>query len=421
MENFETREMLKDEFCSRCKGISNEVSDHILELLQIEKSQLIDKYERLSNLLNSMGISASKRFSLPQSPGSSSDPQENFMGQRIGGISLHQDLDSTNHNDHIQLYREKQLEHSNMSHMALTIAKAANELSTLLVSESLWIKDPTNQRYVIHCKNYEKTFTKINHLKSSRVRFESSKVKGLVRMNATQLVEMLLDSEYEQMHILSPFVAPRDFYFLRYCHQIGEGEWMIVEVSYDIFHGSRERDCHSHSWRLPSGCIVRDLSNGCSMWDILAKGISFQEIAKMSYGDHTGNRISIIQPVISSGNNILVLQESSIDHLGAIVAYAPVDIASLDMAVNGRDSSYIPLVPSGFVISSDGHPGTTAGASTSTTTNPEGSLLTIVFQIQDCDASSLKHVSMEMVASVHALISSTVQSIKSALNCTSLA
>lgn len=30
-------------------------------------------------------------------------------------------------------------------------------------------------------------------------------------------------------------------------------------------------------------------------WDILAKGISFQEIAKMSYGDHTGNRISIIQ------------------------------------------------------------------------------------------------------------------------------
>lgn len=71
--------------------------------------------------------------------------------------------------------------------------------------------------------------------------------------------------EYEQMHILSPFVAPRDFYFLRYCHQIGEGEWMIVEVSYDIFHGSQERDCHSHSWRLPSGCIVRDLSNGCSM------------------------------------------------------------------------------------------------------------------------------------------------------------
>lgn len=48
MENFETREMLKDEFCSRCKGISNEVSDHILELLQIEKSQLIDKVRSLS-------------------------------------------------------------------------------------------------------------------------------------------------------------------------------------------------------------------------------------------------------------------------------------------------------------------------------------------------------------------------------------
>lgn len=126
------------------------------------------------------------------------------------------------------------------------------------------------------------------------------------------------------------------------------------------------------------------------------------------------------QPVISSGNNILVLQESSINRLGAIVAYAPVDITSLDMAVNGRDSSNVPLVPSGFIISSDGHPGNTAGACSSTTTNPEGSLLTIVFQIQDCDASSPKHVSMEMVASVHALIKSTVRSIKSALNCTSL-
>lgn len=48
MENFETRKMLKDEFCSRCKDISNEVSDHILELLQIEKSQLIDKVRSLS-------------------------------------------------------------------------------------------------------------------------------------------------------------------------------------------------------------------------------------------------------------------------------------------------------------------------------------------------------------------------------------
>lgn len=116
------------------------------------------------------------------------------MGRRIGGISCHHDLGSTNHNDHIQPYWEKQLEYSDMSCMALTIAKAANELSRLLVSEPLWIEDPTNQRYVIHHENYEKTFTRINHLKSSHVRFESSKVEGLVRMNAIQLVEVLLDS-----------------------------------------------------------------------------------------------------------------------------------------------------------------------------------------------------------------------------------
>lgn len=114
---------------------------------------------------------------------------------------------------------------------------------------------------------------------------------------------------------------------------------------------------------------------------------------------------------------MLVLQESCVDPLGAMIVYAPIHIQSVQMAVSGVDSSGIPILPSGFIISSDGHPHTGAnGASSSTSTaNPmsSGSLLTVAFQI-------LTGGDMQLVTGLNALVSSTIQNITSALNCTSL-
>ena len=66
---------------------------------------------------------------------------------------------------------------------------------------------------------------------------------------------------YEQMHILSPLVPPREFYFIRHCQQIELGIWVIVDVSYDC---SKENTSPSRSWRLPSGCMIQEMANGCS-------------------------------------------------------------------------------------------------------------------------------------------------------------
>lgn len=67
---------------------------------------------------------------------------------------------------------------------------------------------------------------------------------------------------YEQMHILSPLVAPREFYFLRYCQQIELGVWVMVDVSYDY---SKDGQPNSlRFWKLPSGCMIQDLPDGCS-------------------------------------------------------------------------------------------------------------------------------------------------------------
>ncbi|THG17493.1 hypothetical protein TEA_024748 [Camellia sinensis var. sinensis] len=117
---------------------------------------------------------------------------------------------------------------------------------------------------------------------------------------------------------------------------------------------------------------------------------------------------------------MLVVQETCIDPLGTIVAYAPIDLKCLDMAANGVDSSNIPILPSGIIISSDGHPilATRDGASTSSATTTVtggvgGSILTVAFQILACEASSSKKLNMEFVSSINALINSTVQNIKS--------
>jgi len=63
----------------------------------------------------------------------------------------------------------------------------------------------------------------------------------------------------------SPFMPVRQEKILRLCKQHSEGMWAVVDVSVDTipelpFQGS------SMKWRrLPSGCIVQDVSNGYSL------------------------------------------------------------------------------------------------------------------------------------------------------------
>ncbi|KAL7135387.1 hypothetical protein ABFS83_11G091900 [Erythranthe nasuta] len=111
---------------------------------------------------------------------------------------------------------------------------------------------------------------------------------------------------------------------------------------------------------------------------------------------------------IPKENKMVVLQESSIDSLGAAIIYAPMDLKALLSAVKGDDATKIPILPSGFVISTDGRARRgTNGASTSSNTGSCGSLLTVAFQILICHSQLTTQLNMESVATVHTLISST--------------
>lgn len=176
-------------------------------------------------------------------------------------------------------------------------ANAIDEATRLLkFNEPLWVKNPAG-RFVLDHNSYVRIFPKPG-LENFNDSFESSKDDGFVRMSGKQLVDVILDAGkwaaffptilikaetiqefdsgtaeirngclklmYAKMHILSHLVAARELFFVRYCQQIGEGVWVIADVTHDYFFKANQNPSPSWCWRLPSGCMIQDMSNGWS-------------------------------------------------------------------------------------------------------------------------------------------------------------
>lgn len=81
--------------------------------------------------------------------------------------------------------------------MSEMMVSAVTEIIRLIhIEEPMWIKSSIDDRLVIDQENYEKSFTKISHLKSPSARIESSKEVVVVPMDARNLVDMFLDTVY---------------------------------------------------------------------------------------------------------------------------------------------------------------------------------------------------------------------------------
>nr|XP_031247246.1 homeobox-leucine zipper protein ROC8-like [Pistacia vera] len=610
-ENSAIRDALKNVICPSCGGppCGEEERQLCLQNLHLDNARLKEEHEKLSNLLAKfIGKPIPHIDALMPIPGSTfgASLQPNFQNQAMGRANLDPDLGS-GPLDNISLpFQFKGITDVEKTIMVETATNGMDELIRLLrIDEPLWNKCLTDGTYVINRDSYEKICIRASHFNSSSARFESSKDSRIVNMNAMQLIDNFLDSDkwvdifptivteartiqvleegipgnrsgclqlmYEQMHILSPLVAPREYYFLRHCQQIEQGLWVMVDVSCDW--PPQENISPSRCWRLPSGCMIQEMPNGCSNvtwvehvevddksqthrlyrdlmcsssaygaerwvvtlqricerlsfsmdetlpthelggvinspegrksimklghrmvknfcgilnmsskldfpqlsevnnsgvrvavrqniqegqpsgtvvsaatslwlplptqnifnffkdpkmrvhWDTLSNGNPANEIAHISNGAHPGNYTSIIRPFVPTENNMLMLQESYIDVLGSMIVYAPIDIPSVNLAISGKDSSDIAILPSGFIISGDGRPDNNNGASTSSNSGSPagssagGSLLTVALQIL---VSSSKEVNVESVATVNTLISSTVQRIKATLNCCNL-
>lgn len=113
----------------------------------------------------------------------------------------------------------------------------------------------------------------------------------------------------------------------------------------------------------------------------------------------------------------MIIQDSFIDALGGMVVYAPVDLMTALAAFSGNvDPSGIPILPSGFIISSDGRP--SAAAELDGGLDDCKTLLTVAFQILATGSTNFDEDQMnEWTTKVHTLVSSTIRRVKGMLNC----
>ncbi|KAG5587444.1 hypothetical protein H5410_047878 [Solanum commersonii] len=170
--------------------------------------------------------------------------------------------------------------------------------------------------------------------------------------------------------------------------------------------------------KLASSLILQLGRSSGKMWDILTGGNNMIKLDRVLTGTFPGNNITIIQPY-NMHKEMLMLEETSIDEMGAFLVYAPIELQAITSIVNGGDATKVPILPSGIIISPDGR----LSSNRDDAANAQnGSILTVAFQILICDNNNptSKQQQMEVVASVHGVLSATILKIKAALGCSDL-
>ncbi|WMV49437.1 hypothetical protein MTR67_042822 [Solanum verrucosum] len=159
--------------------------------------------------------------------------------------------------------------------------------------------------------------------------------------------------------------------------------------------------------------LLKDNNTRCQ-WDALSGGNNVTERDRVLTGTCSKNCITFIQPM-PIGNNMLVLQESSIDKMGAFLIYGPIDSTTYTSFLNGVDGEKVVILPSGIIISPDGR---LASDMNSNGNAQNGSILTVAFQKLICANNSISQDQhMEAMVYIQSLLSSTVSKIKATLGC----
>ncbi|KAG8378649.1 hypothetical protein BUALT_Bualt07G0007300 [Buddleja alternifolia] len=304
-ENIAIREALKNIICPSCGGPPVSEDPYFDEQkLRIENAQLKEELDRVSSIAAKyIGRPISQLPPVQPIHVSSLDlSMASFGSQGIPGPSLDLDLLPGSSSSVIPNLAFPPMSISDMdkSLMADIAANAMDELIRLLqTNEPLWMKSTPDGREILDLDSYESIFPRPNsHLKNPNIRIEASRDSGVVIMNGLALVDMLMDANkwtelfpmivsrartievissgmlgnqsgtlqlmYEELQVLSALVPTRQIYFLRFCQQIEQGSWAIVDVSYDVPHQENQflSPCKAH--RLPSGCLIQDMPNGYS-------------------------------------------------------------------------------------------------------------------------------------------------------------
>ncbi|CAL9088566.1 unnamed protein product [Musa acuminata var. zebrina] len=181
--------------------------------------------------------------------------------------------------------------------LALT---AMDELVKMAQMEDpLWVPTLDGRKETLNYEEYLRSFPRCIGAKPVELVSEATRATGAVIINSLALVETLMDATrwvdmfpsviarattidvissgmggsrngvlqhmHAELQVLSPLVPVRDVRFLRFCKQLTEGAWAVVDVSIDGIRDDLSAPPPNMSCRrLPSGCLVQDMPNGYS-------------------------------------------------------------------------------------------------------------------------------------------------------------
>ncbi|KAK9115876.1 hypothetical protein Sjap_014823 [Stephania japonica] len=302
-ENIAIREALRNVICPACGPPVDEDGLHDEQKLRMENAQLKEELDRISSIAAKyIGRPFSRLPSIqPIAASSLNLSMARLDAPDFAAPSLDLDLlpgsASAVPSLSFPSTGTSNMEKSLMMQVAATAMEEFVKLAQ--TDEPLWIKSHTSEgtRDVLQLESYQRLFPKVNMpMKGSLgTRIEASRESGLVMMNALALVDMFMDAKkwaelfptivseakiievlsssmmgsrsgslqlmYEVLQVLSPLVATREFYILRYCQQIEQGLWAIVDVSFDL-HQESQLVPPSNFHKRPSGCLIQDMPNG---------------------------------------------------------------------------------------------------------------------------------------------------------------
>ncbi|KAL0299492.1 UNVERIFIED_CONTAM: Homeobox-leucine zipper protein HDG1 [Sesamum radiatum] len=303
IENIAMKEAMRNPICENCG------SPAILGEVPIEQHHLMIENARLKDELSRLGILANKF--LTRNGGSMSPMVPNAFpmmppnGSAMGMMGIDVPSDKS---------------------LFLELASAAmDELMKLAQLDSpLWYRILDGSGESLNLDEYTKTFPPCIGMKPNHFVTEATRATGTVIINSLALVEALMDvNQWTEMfpwnigrastldvicsgmagnrndalqlmqaefQVLSPMVPLRQVKFIRFCKQHGQDLWAVVDVSVDTISDGIRGTTSVNCRRLPSGCIVQNMANGCS---------------KVTWVEHTeydeNNVHNLYRPLLRSG------------------------------------------------------------------------------------------------------------------------
>ncbi|GLJ12322.1 hypothetical protein SUGI_0188720 [Cryptomeria japonica] len=183
---------------------------------------------------------------------------------------------------------------------AMQAARKATEEFIWMVeaNEPVWVKKPfaDGTIEILNTNELYGTFPQGMWL-SSNMKREGSRDASIVSVTGAELVDVLMDVNkwkkmfslivtraetlqvvsqgvgghkngllqlmYAELQVLSPLVPIRHISFLRFSQQPTNGMWVVVDFSLEYLNYSISPSVGCYH-KLPSGCVIQDIPNGCS-------------------------------------------------------------------------------------------------------------------------------------------------------------